>query len=147
VAQPKLAEVTRAGDGRAACLIALGSVAALVVVGILYGTIILVFWDLLDRTLFRSFADILPFTVAWLAYTLALLANWMLIAWLNAQLRFRLIAAAGATSAAGTVALLCTMLLPVPLVAAVWILASVQFLQLIVFVALALRQVTAEHSS
>ena len=139
VAQPRLASLVAEGETRAALRLVFLSVAAILAIAGAYAAILFGLWEPLHRALFASFADVLPFAIGWLAYTLALLSNWMLIALLNAQLRFRTIAIAGMLCAAATISLLLTLALPVPLVGAVGIMAAVQTTLFVAVAIIALR--------
>jgi hypothetical protein len=140
VAQPRLASLVSSGDTGGAIRLVFLSIAALACIAALYAAILFALWEPLSRAIFSSFADVLPFALGWLAYTLALLSNWMLIALLNAQLRFRTIAIAGMLCATATITLLLTLAaLPVPLVGAVGIMAAVQTVLFVAIAVIALR--------
>ncbi|MDB5591872.1 hypothetical protein [Enterovirga sp.] len=146
VAQPRLAALVARGETRAALHLTLGSVGALGVAAALYAAALLSLWAPLSTALFSSFADIRPFAVGWLVYTVLLLANWMLIALLNAQRRFRTVALAGGVSAGLTALGLVALVLPVPLGTALGVLIAVQAVMLLGFCAILVRAPGAKEA-
>lgn len=137
--QPRMAGLIANGQHAEAKRLALLGTGAIVGIGAVWCLVLYFGWSLVRTKLFHAFPDIGIYIVGWAIYSLLLLANWSLVAYLNAARLFRTVAFITFAGASATAALLGVLLFDAPLVATLAVMATAQAAVLIAFLIMIAR--------